>query len=223
MPTGKQAAVAAVEVWAREKLESGGTVAHGWLHTDRVRRNALLLARAEGVDLALAELAALLHDVGRTQPGPEDEHGARSAAMAAPLLAELPLTDDEREEILHAVRWHNSPRGDTALLLVLRDADMLDGLGAIGLMRAFMSKGHLPPYDPDTPFDEGNARRPAIYVSDQVFNQTSFYDRLNTGTARQMAAERTTFMRAFVAQMRQEILSNTQELIERGKGYGKTT
>ena len=33
--------------------------------------NIRILARAEGVDPFLAELAALLHDVGRTQPGPE--------------------------------------------------------------------------------------------------------------------------------------------------------
>lgn len=211
MPTEKQAAVAAVEAWVRERLESGGTVAHGWLHTDRVRHNALLLARAEGVDPVLAELAALLHDVGRTQPGPESEHGARSATMSAPLLAELPLTGDEQEAILHAVRWHSSTRGDTTLLLVLRDADMLDGLGAVGLVRAFMSKDHLPPYDPDAPFEKGHARWPAIYISDQVFNQTRFYNWLNTATAREMATERATFMHAFVDQLRQEILSNRNQ------------
>ena len=105
-----------------------------------MRRLARVIAPPEGVAPWLAECAALLHDVGRAAPGPESEHGQRSAELAAPLLAGLALTDAERGELLHAVRWHNSVRDDTRLLCVLRDADMLDGLGAVGLMRAFTSK-----------------------------------------------------------------------------------
>jgi len=205
MTEGRVALVAPVEAWVRERLEVSGTVAHGWLHTDRVRRNILALARAEGVDPVLAELAALLHDVGRTQPGPEEEHGARSAALAVPLLSGLPLTDDQRAAVLHAVRWHNSARGDTKLLLVLRDADMLDGLGAIGLMRAFMSKAHLLPYDAEAPFDLDRAQWPPIYTSDQIRLQSQFYDWLNTETARRIAQDRVALMVAFVDQARREV------------------
>ena len=205
MPESRMALVAPVEAWVREKLEMGGTVAHGWMHTDRVRRNILPLARAEGVDPMLAELAALLHDVGRTQPGPEEEHGARSAALAAPVLSGLPLTDEQRAAVLHAVRWHNSARGDTKLLLILRDADMLDGLGAIGLMRAFMSKAHLLPYDPEAPFDLDCAQWPPIYTSDQIRLQSQFYDWLNTETARRIAQDRVALMVAFVDQARREV------------------
>jgi HD superfamily phosphodiesterase len=200
-----QELVGQVEAWVRHRLEKNGSVAHGWPHTHRVRCNVLPLARAEGVDPVLAEVAALLHDVGRTQPGPESEHGARSATMAEPLLADLPLSAEERRAVLHAVRWHNSARRDTPLLLVLRDADMLDGLGAIGLMRAFMSQAHLLPYDPDAPFDQERAQRPPLYVSDQIWLQYKFYDWLNTATARQMAEARFAFMAAFVTQMHQEL------------------
>jgi uncharacterized protein len=201
----RQAVVARVEAWVRERMDADGAIAHGWLHTDRVRRNALALAEAEDVDLLLAELAALLHDVGRTQPGPESEHGARSAALAGPLLAVLPLTSDERQAVLDAVRWHNSARTDTRLLLVLRDADMLDGLGAVGIMRAFMSKGHLIPYDPDAPFDRDHACHPPVYTSDQIWLQLKFYGWLNTDTARQMARQRMAFMNTFVSQVRREL------------------
>jgi HD superfamily phosphodiesterase len=200
--------VAQVEAWAHNVLASSGAVAHGWLHTDRVRRNILMLAPCEGVNPVLAELAALLHDVGRTQPGPESEHGARSAAMAEPLLADLPMTDSEREAVLHAVRWHNSTRADTLLLLVLRDADMLDGLGAVGLMRAFMSKAHLPAYHPDAPFDRGSARHPPVYASDQLWLQSKFYGWLHTQAAREAAEERLAFMNAFAAQIRRELLAD---------------
>ena len=196
-----------VEAWVRKLLDAGDSTAHGWLHTDRVRRNIQVLAHSEGVDPLLADLAALLHDVGRAQPGPEGEHGARSAAMAAPLLAELPLNDSERENVLFAIRWHNSSRDDTPLLCILRDADMLDGLGAIGIIRAFMSKSHLSPYDPQAPFENGSDRWPPRYTSDQLLGQMAWYERLNTSTARQLAEERFAFMQVFVTQARSEILA----------------
>ena len=204
----KRAVLAELEGWVREILEAGMRRAHGWLHTDRVRANIRILAHAEGVDSFLAEVAALLHDVGRIQPGPEAEHGARSATIAEPLLEDLALAPEESRPILHAIRWHNSLRDDTPLLRILRDADMLDGLGAMGIIRAFMSKSHLPPYNSELPFQDGSNRWPPDYSSDQLFGQMEWYDRLNTDTARQMAKKRITFMAAFISQARDEIRAN---------------
>jgi HD superfamily phosphodiesterase len=208
MAIERQAALDRVEAWVRERLAANRKRAHGWLHTDRVRRNIRVLARAEAADPFLAELAALFHDVGRTQPGPETEHGARSAAMAAAILDDLHLTHEEREAVLHAIRWHNSSRDDTPLLCILRDADMLDGLGAMGIIRAFMSKSHLPPYDPAAPFEDNDDRWPPLFGSDQFLGQMAWYDRLSTDTARQMAKDRFALMRTFMAQARREAGAN---------------
>jgi len=211
---GKQkAALAEIERWVRTTLTTGRMRAHGWFHTDRVRANIRILARAEGVDLFRAEVVALLHDVGRTQPGPEAEHGARSASLARPLLEALDLPDGEVQAIIHAIRWHNSLRDDTPLLCILRDADMLDGLGAVGIMRAFMSKSHLPPYNADEPFQEGMERWPPSYCSDQLLGQMAWYDRLNTDTARRMAKKRIEFMALFIDQARDEIIVSIDEKI----------
>lgn len=198
-------ALARVESWAREMLEARPVTAHDWLHVDRVRRMAVFIAQAEGIDPWLAALAALIHDVGRAVPGPGSEHGARSAGLADPLLAELPLSDDERAQVLHAVRWHNSTRDDTPLLCILRDADMLDGMGAIGLMRVFMSKHMLPPYDPEVLFD-GRRQWPPEYVADQIGWQMTWIERMNSETGRWLARERLDFMEAFAAQVRQEVM-----------------
>ena len=216
MPTHRQAyqdkaaLLAELESWVRETLEADRKRAHGCLHTDRVRVAIRVLAQAEGVDLFLAEAAALLHDVGRTQAGPEAEHGARSASIARPLLEEMALDPEDIREILHAIRWHNSLRADSALLRILRDADMLDGLGAMGIMRAFMSKSHLLAYDADFPFQDRGNRWPPDYASDQLIGQMAWYDGLNTGTARQMATKRIAFMRAFVTQARDEIQASAE-------------
>jgi uncharacterized protein len=91
MPAEKSAILEQAEAWVRDRLEGVDLRAHGWPHTHRVRSNIRILAQAEGVDPFMAELAALLHDVGRTLPGPENEHGARSAVLVEPFLAELPI------------------------------------------------------------------------------------------------------------------------------------
>ena len=194
-----------VEAWVQGLLKQHPVTAHDWLHVDRVRRLAVRIAEAEGVDPWLAALAATVHDVGRAVPGPGSEHGQRSAELAAPLLAELGVSDAERQDVLHATRWHNSGRSDTRLLCVLRDADMLDGMGAIGLMRAMMSKNMLPPYDPETLFD-GEPRRPPDSVADQVRFQMGWVDWMNTETGRQLARSRAKFMQAFADQLREELM-----------------
>jgi uncharacterized protein len=194
-----------VERWARALLERDGAAAHGWPHVERVRRLAGAIAPREGVEPWLAECAALLHDVGRAAPGPESEHGRRSAELAAPFLAGLPLAGSQRDEILHAVRWHNSTRDDTRLLCVLRDADMLDGLGAVGLVRALTSKAALPPYDERGVCLGAAYARPPRSIADQINFQLDWIGFLNTETARELARERVAFMRSFVEQWQREL------------------
>ena len=80
-----------------------------------------------------------------------------------------------------------------------------DGLGAVGIMRAFMSKSHLPPYNADRPFQHDSDRWPPDYASDQLLGQMEWYHGLNTDTARQMAKNRIAFMARFVRQARDEI------------------
>ena len=193
-----------VEAWARSALDAHPVTAHDWLHVQRVRRLAVRIAQEEGVDPWLASVAATIHDVGRVSPGPGSEHGQRSATMAAPLLAELGLGDAEQDAVLHAVRWHNSGRSDTPLLCVLRDADMLDGMGAVGLMRALMSKSMLPPYDSETLFD-GEPRRPPTSVADQVRFQMEWIGWMNTDAGRRLAKSRHEFMQLFADQIRAEL------------------
>jgi uncharacterized protein len=193
-----------LESWVKRLFNTLPVTAHGWLHTTRVQRLSEIIAEAEGVDQFLATCAALLHDIGRTLPGPEAEHGRRSADLAAPFLQELHLTDEERCEILHAIRWHNSGRDDTKLLCVVRDADMLDALGAIGVMRACASRAHLPLYNGDSPFD-GEFQRESRWVSDQIQYQLSFEKWLNTATGKKMAKRRIRFMGCFIKQSKREL------------------
>jgi hypothetical protein len=114
-------------------------------HTRRVRQGMRRLGTAAGLagrELALAEAAGLLHDVGRfpqyerhrTFRDDRSEHHGRLAVEAIEaegLLAAWPA--DERRRVLAAVGHHNEPRlralgdpGAAGLLKLLRDADKLD-------------------------------------------------------------------------------------------------
>ena len=106
------------------------------------------------------------------------------------------MSDRERERVAYAARWHNSVRTDDPLLCVLRDADMLDGMGAIGLARAFMSKHMLPPFDPERLLD-APPRWPPETVADQIRYQVEWLERMNTESGRALARERAAFMAAF--------------------------
>src|SRR5262245_28581815 len=68
---------------------------HDWFHVDRVRRNALAIAREEGADLFVVELAALLHDIADWKFHGGDHHAGSRAAREwlTPLNCEPPVID----------------------------------------------------------------------------------------------------------------------------------
>ena len=67
------------EAFVRERMHGEGT-GHDWWHVDRVRRMALRLAREEGADPYVTELAALLHDVADHKFHDGDETAGPRAA-----------------------------------------------------------------------------------------------------------------------------------------------
>ena len=184
-----------MEAVAGSELEIG----HDFKHVDRVRRWALEIAEAEGhADLELVEAAALLHDVGRARVEQERQHAQAGAEMAAQFLQErglFPLQD--QASIVDAVRNHNALGDLASLATLIRDADILDMLGAVGVMRAFTSKHALPEYAPrnvkgetwritarevDRRFAEGVGIGATIVATivDQINFQASCADNLRT-------------------------------------------
>jgi uncharacterized protein len=187
-----------------------------------VRHWALQIAGGEGFGhSALVEAAALLHDIGltRVQVEQRSHHAREGAEIAAQFLHERQLfTDEEIENITAAIRCHSSPSGGGELGAILRDADKLDALGAIGIMRAFTSKHAKPEYDPRnvkgdtwartmTDFEKRFAAGKGIggYIIDQVNFQISFCGEIRTETAKQIAEPLAEFMKAYVVQLDSEV------------------
>jgi uncharacterized protein len=118
---------------------------HGFGHVARVLELACRFAEGySGVDYEVLQLAALLHDVGRVS-GVEN-HAARSAQVARALLKLAGYPEDRIERVVEAIVSHSYSHGRRAESLearILSDADKVDALGAMGLVRVFMYSGTL--------------------------------------------------------------------------------
>jgi uncharacterized protein len=196
------------------------TIGHDWKHVDRVRRWALAIAKEEGfTDLELVQAAALLHDIGLAHVEQRSQHAQVGAEVAAQFLGERDLfSEQERDAVVDAVRNHNALGDLHPLASLIRDADILDMLGAVGIMRAFTSKHDLPEYDlqnvkgetwgitardVDRRFAESKGIGETIV--DQINFQASCHDNLRTETARRLAAPLVAYMRGFLIQLESEI------------------
>jgi putative nucleotidyltransferase with HDIG domain len=195
-------------------------IGHGFKHVDRVRRWALVIARGEGfVDLELLESAALLHDIGLAHVEQRSQHAQVGAQVAGQYLQVHNLfSETERGAIVDAVGNHNALGDLRPLATLVRDADILDMLGAVGVMRAFTSKHNLPAYDPqnvkgetwgitarevDRRFAEGQGIGACIV--DQINFQASCYGNLRMPTARRIGAPLVEFAGGFLIQLESEI------------------
>jgi putative nucleotidyltransferase with HDIG domain len=229
-----------VEEYVKSSFSEAGPdndllIAHDYQHVNRVHRWAMCIAQGEGyTDILSVELAALLHDIGL--PGSKkkekrNKHGESGAAIATKYLMEKSnLPEKQINNIATAIKYHGaSPStikavienndGSGMLLKIIRDADMIDAIGATGLMRAFTSKASLPEYDPlnvkgetwgfsSKQFDERFANKLGIgnYLLDQINFQISYYDNLHTITARNLATPLVDYMRFFILQLEHEIV-----------------
>lgn len=206
--------IVATENFIRERLAADSS-GHDWHHVDRVRRSAVLIGAAEGADLFITELGALLHDVadwkfhgGSEDAGPQ----AARAWLQSHGVAEEPIA--QVETIIREVSYKGAgvqTLPTTLEAMVVQDADRLDALGAIGIARAFAYGGHKgrAMYDPLTPAEPHASFEAYKKNSGPTINH--FYekllllkDRLNTTTARQIAAGRHRFMEEFLAQFYRE-------------------
>jgi HD superfamily phosphodiesterase len=201
-------------------------IAHEMPHVRRVFANALRLAQAEGYPhLDRVAAAALLHDIGLPIVEKRSDHPKMGAELAARFLQENKLfAPDEIAEICEAIVHHGRLDGTTPLIHILRDADILDLLGTVGIMRAFTSKAQKPVYLPEHPrgetwslsandftvrFQAGVGIGPTIL--DQINFGMSCYENLCTETAREWGRPLRDTMRQFVIQFANEVSGNAAQ------------
>lgn len=121
------------------QIGEDGAVAHA--------RRLIELVKQIGVDIPydsqVIELAAYLHDWGAfpTYMQKDVEHAIRSRQVVeAEILASLDLTSLQKDSLLEAIELHDYRdlrRTKSNEALLLREADMLEFLGMLGMAREF--------------------------------------------------------------------------------------
>ncbi|PSN82818.1 hypothetical protein B9Q13_03915 [Candidatus Marsarchaeota G2 archaeon ECH_B_SAG-G16] len=181
--------------------------AHDWWHTQRVRRLSLEIAKTEVCDIRKVEIIALLHDVWDWKV-PNNQAKKR---MALELLQKLGLKKEEIDEIVcavEAVSFKGALVEDVPTTKegeIVRDADRLDAMGAIGIARAFSygGKAGRPIHTPEIPPKLHSSFEEYAHSSSSTVNH--FYEkllhlkqRMKTKRAKELAEARHEFMLKFL-------------------------
>ncbi|KAF9098439.1 hypothetical protein BGX29_008221 [Mortierella sp. GBA35] len=199
---------------------------HDWLHVDRVRRQALKIAKEESsqgkvIDIELVELAALFHDIGDAKFHKEGQPTGREIVMAflakhdyakADIVAKIVENVSFRKELAGVKNeWAES----CIELHIVQDADKLDAIGAFGIMRCAAYSGYKnrPLYDPaekaqlNMTYEQYQAQTKAnTGCAISHFHEKLFRlkDMMKTPSAIKMAQKRHDVMVAFVEQIEEE-------------------
>ncbi|SDS47817.1 HD domain-containing protein [Winogradskyella sediminis] len=191
------------------KTAEGG---HDWFHTERVYKNALLIATKEPVDQLIVGLAALLHDIADSKFYNGDESVGPKKARKFLLENNVDSTVIEHvTQIIEHMSFKNSFDLETSFsskeMEVVQDADRLDAIGAIGIARCFNYGGfkNRPLYNPD--IKPNLKMTKAEYKNSEAPTINHFYEKLlllkdqvNTKTGKRLAEERHKYMESFLNQ-----------------------
>ncbi len=193
---------------------------HGFDHVLRVYRLAESIGTRENADLEIVRTAVLLHDVegDPTQHKRADHHHA-AAEFAATTLNGKGWEAGRIEAVQHCIRSHRFRKREeppqTIEAKVVFDADKLDAIGAIGVVRAvayatragqklfgpvsdqFMKTGVLAEVEHHTPYHE------------YIFKLSKIKDRLYTPTGREIAEKRNALMANFFSTLLDEVGLNS--------------
>jgi uncharacterized protein len=192
---------------------------HGFDHVLRVYRLAEKIALAEGADLEIVRVAALLHDAdGSATAGGDEgrlEHHQASAAFARKILEAEGWGEDRIAQVEHCIRSHRfrdeSEQPRTLEAKVLYDSDKLDVIGAIGVARtiAFDVVVGQPIYsEPSERFlstGEKELGEEHSSYHEYLFKLKKIKDRLHTPSARALAEGRHRFLEEFFERLPAEI------------------
>ena len=152
------------------RLSEGYGGQWGINHTRRLLQLIAIIAEDRPYDEEAVWLAAHLHDWGAYTPWAQKDvdHGVRSCQVADDFLSARHYPRHLKELVLECIALHHSEAGDRSLeSILLRDADVLDFLGVVGVLRDF-SKNPRDLRKAYTVTKQRRERLPALLVLDRA-------------------------------------------------------
>jgi putative nucleotidyltransferase with HDIG domain len=160
---------------------------HKFDHLHQVADTALLIAEKEDADKEICEVAALLHDICKAEPG---DHGTNGALKAKEFLLSIGVEIEFAERVADAIHFHDKEnRERTPESAVLWDSDKLYILTPKGFV------ARMCPYWV-VKLGEKEGLEKAIH--EYYF----FKERLNTKTAKQIVESHSALMEELIAELK---------------------
>lgn len=160
-------------------------------------------------DINEAWAGGLLHDMGRAAQPTETGHGPAGVPVASRLLDKYTDFDaSAKQRILKAIEVHSRLNQKGKLTHIIQDADMLDGMGSIGLERAVKIAAALRDCAPDNiipvfttkPRDQFNIQT----THERIAMHMNWINLVHTPIAKRIAAKRWQTMQQFLETYRDE-------------------
>lgn len=178
---------------------------HDLLHVQRVVALAKTLAQQENASLNIVTPAAYLHDcffILKTDAR-RSQASTLSANQALHLLTEWGYPSEYHQGIHHAIQAHSFSANITPKTLeakIVQDADRLDALGAIGILRCFSFGGlaQRPIYCGNDPFCDSREPNDLSNSLDHFFTKLlKLPEKLHTQAAKEEGQKRLETMKSF--------------------------
>ncbi|MFC1728449.1 HD domain-containing protein [Nanoarchaeota archaeon] len=193
-------------------FDDGG--AHSFDHTQRVCDLAITIAHDEEIDPEVLKAAALLHDIARLKQWKKEIkcHAEEGAKMAPEILKKHGFSEEKINKVVHCIQAHRKSKElnpETREAEILQDADRLDVLGAIGIMRVIAHYHNLTLFDADEKeptgfkFNDQNKEPKTIY--NYMFNLTYLQpSTFRTKKAKEICKSRLKFLNNYLKQFKKE-------------------
>lgn len=196
-----------------KKIFGSDTTGHDIGHLWRTLNYALKLQKKEGGDIEVIAVASFIHDMHRIMQTAQKRFvtPAESIPQIKELIADLPLTNQQKEHICHAIIHHEEyafGKGGVTVTdiesKIVQDADNLELLGAMGLVRMihYQQAHRQALYYPNKKlyrdeFEEGTQVEQSL--AQVIYNKAlRLGESMNTKTARKLAKSKTKFLQDFL-------------------------
>jgi len=162
---------------------------HRFDHLEMVARTAVFLAKKEGADQEVCEVAALLHDICKAEPG---DHGTTGACKAREFLLSIGMGGAFADAAAEAIHFHdkesNNRNKESA---VVWDSDKLFILTPPGFLTRM-----LPYWVAKLGIAKGTEKA--------IYEYCFFRERINTKTAKAIVGKHAAEMERIIKIVRQE-------------------